>query len=220
MVVDDTHFEPMKPTVSSGNEKWTNQDVTITVGNNKVPGVKYTYSTDNGSKWNDLNSENSFKINTDGDYTNKIKVKASLGNATKDSDTTTVKLCKAVPSISLSEAANGTNGWHTKNVTVNVTVPSLITSLTREYSLDGGSSWSNLTGDSFEISTEADYTDKIKMRTVLDTNVYATASQTLSCKIDKTPPTISYEKSTAWSSGTGYWNLTFKDTRWINARQV
>ena len=91
-------------------------------------------------------------------------------------------IAPAVPTVALAEDT-GTVAGETSNG--EVTVSGLEDGSTREYSLDGGDTWTGFTGDSFTLTEEADYSVIVRQIDALENSA---ESAPLEFKLDTTAP--------------------------------
>ncbi|WP_218825587.1 PQQ-dependent sugar dehydrogenase [Streptosporangium subroseum] len=84
-------------------------------------------------------------------------------------------------------APNGENGWYTGNVTLTVTATDNATVASRQYSLDGGTTWLNAANP---VTLSAESANEVRYRAT-DGGGNVSPIGTVTARIDKTPPTLS-----------------------------
>ena len=92
-------------------------------------------------------------------------------------------------------APNGENGWYTSNVTVRVNATDNGTISSRQFSVDGGATWSNLNNNNPQTTISAEGTTTVLFRATDNGGNVSEVGQVV-IKIDKTAPTVAFEGAT------------------------
>ena len=92
-------------------------------------------------------------------------------------------------------APNGENGWYTSNVTVRVNATDNGTVSSRQFSVDGGATWSNLNNTNPQTTISAEGTTTVLFRATDNGGNVSEVGQVV-IKIDKTAPSVAFEGAT------------------------
>ena len=92
-------------------------------------------------------------------------------------------------------APNGENGWYTSNVSVRLNATDNGTVSTRQYSIDGGTTWATVSANNPTFNVTAEGTTTVLYRATDNGGNVSVAGQ-LVIKIDKTAPTVAFVGAT------------------------
>jgi len=204
-------FDLATDTGSSNSDNITN-DATVNINVTSLLVTGWEYSIDGGSTW-DTGIGSSFELSTEKTYAiNDIQVRTKGTTDTAGNASTAIKNSSAItfdetgPSSQTLSLATDTGSSATDNITNDATinVSGLESGATWQYSTDGGSSWSNGSGTSFELSTDNVYNAgdiKVKQTDVAG-NVGTAVSNTSAITLDTTGDGTSSTLSLNTDSGT------------------
>ena len=96
-------------------------------------------------------------------------------------------------------APNGENGWYTSNVTVRLNATDNGTVSSRQYSTNGGSTWTTVNANTPTFTVSAEGTTTVLFRATDNGGNVSPVGQ-LVLRIDKTAPTVAFEGATAGAS--------------------
>ncbi|MCX8074301.1 MAG: formylglycine-generating enzyme family protein, partial [Clostridia bacterium] len=187
-----TNIDKTAPTVTAVSGGVTTSSVTVNAtasdaGGSGLKANAYEYSKDNGATWTTATNATTYNFTglTSGTYQCKVRVTDNAGNSTIS--TAVAISTQGVGNITLSPS---TAAWTNGNVIVTITYPAELT--TKQYSIDGGSTWNNYTA---AITMTANGSVLARGNDVAGNQ--ATQSSLTISNIDKTAPTV-----TAGSTGT------------------
>jgi len=186
------------PSGTSGANNWYISTVSLQVNAaDALSGVASTEYRLDGGSW----AFGSSLTLGDGEHTVGTRARDNAGNLTVDSQTKTIniKVDTAVPSLNTSlSGKSGQDDWYVSDVTFSAHASDLTSGLAQiEYRLDGGA-W--LPGDSLTVSAEGFHT--VDFRATDQAGLHTTDS--LSVKIDKMPPSITFNPSGTLGSNGWY----------------
>lgn len=130
-------------------------------------GNTWEYSVDGGSSWQDGSGSGSESVTQDGTYNVQVRQTDSAGNVSPVASLTFTRdtADPVAPSLSLSEDTGiSASDALTNNGTVDV--GALESGASWEYSLDGGSSWSTGSGNSFTASESGELSVRVRQTDV------------------------------------------------------
>ncbi|MCC5985226.1 MAG: hypothetical protein JJU42_12765 [Rhodobacteraceae bacterium] len=145
------------------------------------------YSLDGGTSWTGFTGD-SFTLTGDGAKNVTVRQTDGAGNVSDTSDPLEFTLdteAPATPTIALADDT-GTVAGETSNGQVDV--DGLEADSIREYSLDGGTSWTEFTGDSFTLTGDDDYS--VTVRQTDGAGNVSDTSDPLEFTLDTTPPEV------------------------------
>ncbi|WP_282940368.1 S-layer homology domain-containing protein [Paenibacillus sp. RC67] len=187
---------------------WTSQDVTLQVtANDNVNGSGLDatqYSLDGAKTWEHYTAP--VTLSADGTYAVVIKASDQLGNTSQVNVTVNIDAAKPNLSVELKAGdANYTEGtWSKQTVTVEATFVDMVSGLSsKQYSIDGGTSWINYTG-AFDLTSDGTYDVQVKAVN----NAGNVTLQSFTVKIDQTAPSLAVDMTSngqpyvtgAWTS--------------------
>lgn len=179
------HTAPTITNVTGNPDKWTNQNVTLTVNgakdkgdNNVEPGsglADAAYSFDGGATWQ-ASASKTYKSNTSGIV---IKVRDKLGNIYTHSSIAITKIDKTAPTCSWSGDTNvAPNAWTNQNRSISVSCNDL-----------GGSNCNvNTLNKSWLFNTGTTRTTDLSYEIKDNAGNVTVCSKTANVFVDKTPP--------------------------------
>ena len=192
------HTAPTITNVTGNPDKWTNQNVTLTVNgakdkgdNNVEPGsglADAAYSFDGGATWQ-ASASKTYKSNTSGIV---IKVRDKLGNIYTHSSIAITKIDKTAPTCSWSGDINvASNAWTNQNRSISVSCNDL-----------GGSNCNvNTLNKSWLFNTGTTRTTDLSYEIKDNAGNVTVCSKTANVFVDKTPPTcINSGGSASWTN--------------------
>ena len=192
------HTAPTITNVTGNPDKWTNQNVTLTVNgakdkgdNNVEPGsglADAAYSFDGGATWQ-ASASKTYKSNTSGIV---IKVRDKLGNIYTHSSIAITKIDKTAPTCSWSGDINvAPNAWTNQNRSISVSCNDL-----------GGSNCNvNTLNKSWLFNTGTTRTTDLSYEIKDNAGNVTICSKTANVFVDKTPPTcINSGGSASWTN--------------------
>lgn len=191
-----------------GNNGWYTSNVTVTLGaTDNLSGVNTTQYSVNGGSLQTYSAP--FSVTSEGSNTVTY---ASTDNAdnTELTNQQTVKIDTVAPSTQASLSGTlGTNNWYTSDVTVTLDGEDSISGVAAtQYSTDSGATWNTYTAP-FVVSTEGSNT---VLYHSVDNAGNTESNKSISFKIDKTAPTITYVGRTAPNANG--WNNTNVTLNW------
>lgn len=192
------HTAPTITNVTGNPDKWTNQNVTLTVNgakdkgdNNVEPGsglADAAYSFDGGATWQ-ASASKTYKSNTSGIV---IKVRDKLGNIYTHSSIAITKIDKTAPTCSWSGDTNvAPNAWTNQNRSISVSCNDL-----------GGSNCNvNTLNKSWLFNTGTTRTTDLSYEIKDNAGNVTICSKTANVFVDKTPPScINSGGSASWTN--------------------
>lgn len=192
------HTAPTITNVTGNPDKWTNQNVTLTVNgakdkgdNNVEPGsglADAAYSFDGGATWQ-ASASKTYKSNTSGIV---IKVRDKLGNIYTHSSIAITKIDKTKPECVWSGDINvASNAWTNQNRSISVSCNDL-----------GGSNCNvNTLNKSWLFNTGTTRTTDLSYEIKDNAGNVTVCSKTANVFVDKTPPTcINSGGSASWTN--------------------
>ncbi len=192
------HTAPTITNVTGNPDKWTNQNVTLTVNgakdkgdNNVEPGsglADAAYSFDGGATWQ-ASASKTYKSNTSGIV---IKVRDKLGNIYTHSSIAITKIDKTKPECVWSGDINvASNAWTNQNRSISVSCNDL-----------GGSNCNvNTLNKSWLFNTGTTRTTDLSYEIKDNAGNVTICSKTANVFVDKTPPTcINSGGSASWTN--------------------
>lgn len=152
---------------SDGITSDTSVDVTLADGV-----TNWQYSLDGGSTWISRTSGSSFELKGEttyavGDIQVKQVDKAGNESNVTSNDSTITTLETSAPDLSFEDTGTSNSDGITNNTTVSVTFDEGVDLASWQYSLDAGSTWTNGTGTSFELTANTTYqADTIQVKQI------------------------------------------------------
>ncbi|MCW8354463.1 hypothetical protein N5P32_00465 [Marinomonas pontica] len=145
----------------------TTVDVTLATGV-----TNWQYSLDGGSTWIARTSGSSFELKGEttyvaGDIQVKQVDKAGNESDVTSNDSTIITLETSAPDLSYEDTGSSDSDGITSNTTVNVSFDEGVDLASWQYSLNGGSTWTDGTGTSFELAANKTYqADTIQVKQI------------------------------------------------------
>ncbi len=180
---------------------------------NLEAGATWEYSLDNGRNWSTqgISADNTLNF-TDNGTRRSLLVRQidRAGNVSDPSGKLEFTVDTTPPRTPLLALANNSSGDEVLRITNNgnINVRDLDADSTWQYSTDGGTTWSNGSGNSFTVSGDGDKQLRVRQT---DAAGNTTTSAVLTMKLDTTPPTKPGQAALANDNGASRTDLRTND---------
>jgi hypothetical protein len=172
-----------------GNSGWCRGGLTLTMNATEpIPGYNARrFDDDNGVMCNPANAPSitcTVPITQQGAHTSDFWALSTFGD-TSTKRSYSWSLDSVAPAMVANTTGSPTNGWHTSNVTMNLAGTDATSGIdTSSYRWHAGGSW--VSGSSFTFTADSIYNITAEVRDVAGN----TATQNITIRLDKTPPTV------------------------------